>query len=117
MCCAALGCVAALQRAVPRVCTVSSTSAMDDRFAAVQPHKRHPADERVLSLVWACVQAHLQRWGSVLKDKVHKMCSGPRGCCLAPSDACRGYTIYAANTLLNWSLVPHSSLNNTFCVA
>ena len=82
--------------------------ALKHTFAGPQPRKRHPANGRKVSP--AFVQAHLQRWGSVLKDKVHRICSGPRNCCLAPSDACRGYAIYAANTLLNWSLLPCSTL-------
>ena len=115
MCYAALRYVAVHDCAVPRVCTVSSISALNDRLAAIQLHKRHPANERKVSLLWAFVQAYLQRWGSVLKDKVNRICSGPRDCCLAPSDACRGYTIYAANTLLNWSPVPHSTSMLFYC--
>ncbi|KAL3135472.1 hypothetical protein ABBQ38_005952 [Trebouxia sp. C0009 RCD-2024] len=45
--------------------------------------------------------AYLERWGSVLKQRVHRICCSSRGSCLAASDACRGYTLYAANTLLN----------------
>ncbi|KAL3158632.1 hypothetical protein ABBQ32_011382 [Trebouxia sp. C0010 RCD-2024] len=47
--------------------------------------------------------AYLERWGSVLKQRVHRICcsSRSRASCLAPSDVCRGYTLYAANTFLN----------------
>ena len=73
-------------------------------------HQRHPATEGTLSPVWAFVQVYLQECGSVLKEKVHRKFSArPRDCYLAPSDACRGYTIYAADTLLNWSRLPHLS--------
>ncbi|KAL0019385.1 hypothetical protein WJX77_004716 [Trebouxia sp. C0004] len=43
----------------------------------------------------------LKAWGSVLKRKVARISTTSRETCLAPSDACRGYALYAANSLLH----------------
>ncbi len=47
------------------------------------------------------LQEVLKAWGSVLKGKVSRISTSSRESCLAPSDACRGYALYAANSLLN----------------
>ena len=49
------------------------------------------------------LQDVLQAWGSVLKHKVAAISTSRREGCLAPSDACRGYALYAASSLLNRS--------------
>lgn len=49
------------------------------------------------SIPWGVLKA----WGSVLKRKVAKISTSSRESCLAPSDACRGYALYAANSLLH----------------
>ncbi|KAA6420556.1 MAG: hypothetical protein FRX49_09717 [Trebouxia sp. A1-2] len=59
------------------------------------------------SVPWGVLKA----WGSVLKRKVARISTSSRETCLAPSDACRGYALYAANTLLHrlhWG--PESSM-------
>ena len=47
------------------------------------------------------VQHVMQSWGALLKRKVARISTSSRESCLAPSDACRGYALYAANTVLN----------------
>lgn len=47
------------------------------------------------------MQETLQNWGSVLKRKVADICMGHAEGSIAPSDACRGYALYAAAILLN----------------
>ena len=55
-----------------------------------------------MTKTFSCVdlQELLKAWGSVLKRKVAKISTSSRETCLAPSDACRGYALYAANSLL-----------------
>lgn len=55
------------------------------------------------STLCVVLQDVLQAWGAVLKRKVAAISTSRREGCLAPSDACRGYALYAASSLLNRS--------------